>query len=260
MLPALQQNRLGILVSNGFLQKTDVEIYSLVKSREEKPTTKEIVSLLAMLVKDCGAKELEDWELMRLAKFIQSRYNELSVKEIKTAFEYAITGEYEDGFEVRHFGNFSAMYISRILNAFRLKARESLKIIRQALPEPEKVLSEDEIKVIQDNFLGTFDKVYSDFLIGKEVSHRVSWIYYEWLDTRKLITLTRKQKEKILFIARKKVNEERQQLQILIRLNRESGNPEDNVKSLAKAIAVIEQFKKYQDKGVKKISDLKGLR
>lgn len=256
MVPATATSPLdyGMLISKGILTRRDAEVIHLSVTRTEKPTPKQLAEILQMLIRDSGAKELPMEDVARIAMFISQRYGEFSLKEIKTAFEYLIVGEYES--EIEHYGNFSMSYVGKVLNAFRTKRKEAKTIIKRALPEPEKVLSEDEIKVIQDNFLGTFDKVYSDFLSGKEVSHRVSWIYYEWLDTRKLITLTLKQKLKILSIAKKKVNEERQQLAILIRFKREDSNPEDNIKSLAKALAVIEQFKKYQHNGVSRISDL----
>jgi hypothetical protein len=255
-LPALQTNNLNILVEKGFLSPREVELYTLEKTRPEKPTLKELGNTVQLLVRDCGAQSLEQYDVVRIATFIQQRYGEFSLKELKTAFEYAMTGEYGDEFDSRHFGHFSVMYVSRILNAYRSKRKESRQRVVLALPEPEIKKTPEEIQQIHDNFITTLEKIYSDFINGKNVEQRVTWIIYEFLDKRKLISLTRKQKQKLVEVARKKLREERQNLSIIIRVVPSESDPEANVKGVAKALAVIQQFEKFKSNGVTRISDL----
>lgn len=252
-LPALQTNNLLGLVDKGIVNNKDVEVYTLTKTRGEKPTLKELGSAVTFLVRDVGAKTLENYDVVRIATFIQQRYSEFSVKEIKTAFEFCLTGEYQK--EIEHFGNFSLAYVAKVLNAYREKRRESNNVIKLALPEPEIKLSEEEIKKINDSFLLTLDNIYNNFLNEKNIEHRVSWIIYEWLDARGLINLTRKQKQKCIDEARKRLREERQALSVLIQM-KDTRDPEENVKGVAKGIAVIKQFEKFKANGTTTIGEL----
>jgi len=84
-----------------------------------------------------------DEEKAVLMEYIIENYGGHSAEEIKLAFKMAIQGKLAvDYKDVRSYGNFSPMYFTIIMDAYRVWAREQVEILNRK--PPEKVLTQRE--------------------------------------------------------------------------------------------------------------------
>ena len=87
-----------------------------------------------------------------LINHIMQNFGSHTIEEIILAFDKAIAGELEC--EVNHYENFSCMYFSQIMNAYRAWARERYKELPKPKPKelsapPEPVTDEEWIEIGQ---------------------------------------------------------------------------------------------------------------
>lgn len=87
-----------------------------------------------------------------LINHIKNNYGSHTIEEIILAFDKAIAGELEC--QVNHYENFSCMYFSQVMNAYRIWARERYKELPKEKPKeltapPEPVTDEEWIEIGQ---------------------------------------------------------------------------------------------------------------
>lgn len=101
----------------------------------------ELSERMRWIVRDIGytVKSADDWQYIttRTAQVLQRHYGHLTLSEFQLAFELAVAGELnaylpKDGNgqpDAKHYGQFSAEYVCKIMNAYKMKRRD---VIRQA--------------------------------------------------------------------------------------------------------------------------------
>lgn len=98
----------------------------------------------------------DDWTYIctRLLDLLKRYYSQLTLSEVKLAFELLITGELDDylpkdrdgNAERKHYQQFNADYFAKVLNAYRRKQNGVIHKAYKALPEPKKELTPQQIR------------------------------------------------------------------------------------------------------------------
>ena len=96
----------------------------------------------------------DDWAYIctRLLNILKKYYSQMTLADIKLAFELATTGELDDYLpkdrngqpDKAHYQQFNADYFAKILNAYRRKQNGVIHKAYQALPEPKKELTPEQ--------------------------------------------------------------------------------------------------------------------
>lgn len=100
----------------------------------------------------------EDWAYIctRLLDILKKYYSQMTLADIKLAFELATTGELDDYLpkdsqgnpDKKHYQQFNADYFAKILSAYRRKQNGVIHKAYKALPEPKKELTPEENGII----------------------------------------------------------------------------------------------------------------
>lgn len=98
-------------------------------------SVEEIKQVLRLVIIKVGVRE-QNWpndiEKLLLIEHLVSNFGGNRLEEIKLAFDMAINGRLD--VEVNCFENFSVLYITKILNAYRFWAEEQYRVIEPKLP------------------------------------------------------------------------------------------------------------------------------
>lgn len=96
----------------------------------------------------------DDWAYIctRLLDILKKYYSQMTLADIKLAFELATTGELDDYLpkdrngqpDKAHYQQFNADYFAKILNAYRRKQNGVIHKAYQALPEPKRLTPEQK--------------------------------------------------------------------------------------------------------------------
>lgn len=131
-------------------------------------TKKLVVALQSKTIKDCSFEEVKevlrkcmvkvgiravnvpnDLERLVLYEHIVSNYGGNRLNEISLAFDFAIKGELADGdgvaIDANCYENFSCLYLSKIMNAYRFWSRQEIKYVSPTTKEEQKIFSQDEL-------------------------------------------------------------------------------------------------------------------
>lgn len=109
-------------------------------------------------------------EGMFLHQFIRENYGAHSVAEIKIAFNKAVKGELSlKPEEVKCYENFSVLYLSSIINAYRLWAGDAYRQLEKHIPPTESELKRLEAPQEQPHWGYLIEQAYQHFLsFGEE--------------------------------------------------------------------------------------------
>lgn len=120
-----------------------------LKSGLIKNDTEGLMKVLkyVMLLVGMRANNLpDDLEKQVLINFIQSNYGGHTVSEIRLAFELAINGQLELKTEdVKSYENFSVLYFSTIMNAYRIWSAQEYKQTIKEPPPAQRIFTEQEL-------------------------------------------------------------------------------------------------------------------
>lgn len=107
----------------------------------------------------------EDWTYIctRLLDILKKYYSQMTLADIKLAFELATTGELDDYLpkdsqgnpDKKHYQQFNADYFAKILNAYCRKQNQVIGKAYTALPEPKKELSPEQIRYYRNQSVMT---------------------------------------------------------------------------------------------------------
>lgn len=107
----------------------------------------------------------DDWTYIctRLLDLLKRYYSQLTLSEVKLAFELLITGELDDylpkdrdgNAERKHYQQFNADYFVKVLNAYCRKQNQVIGKAYTALPEPKKELSPEQIRYYRNQSVMT---------------------------------------------------------------------------------------------------------
>lgn len=106
-----------------------------------------------------------DWNYIqsRLLDILKRYYSDMTLADIKLAFELATTGELDDYLpkdsqgnpDKKHYQQFNADYFAKILNAYRRKQNQVIGKAYTALPEPKKEFSPEQIRYYRNQSVMT---------------------------------------------------------------------------------------------------------
>ena len=107
----------------------------------------------------------DDWAYIctRLLDILKKYYSQMTLADIKLAFELATTGELDEYLpkdsqgnpDKKHYQQFNADYFAKILNAYRRKQNGVINKAYKALPEPKKELSPEQIRYYRNQSVMT---------------------------------------------------------------------------------------------------------
>lgn len=116
--------------------------------------TGQMFRFIAMDVGFIIPAEQNDWAYIctRLLDLLKRYYSQLTLSEVKLAFELLITGELDDylpkdrdgNAERKHYQQFNADYFAKVLNAYCRKQNQVIGKAYTALPPPKKELTPEE--------------------------------------------------------------------------------------------------------------------
>lgn len=134
-----------------------------------------------------------DWNYIqsRLLDILKRYYSDMTLADIKIAFELATTGELDEFFPKDKYGNpdknhyqqFNADYFAKILNAYRRKQNGVIHKAYKALPEPKKELTPEEKRYYHNQVVARCREVFLQYkYTGRFVLGITDGILiYDWL-------------------------------------------------------------------------------
>lgn len=142
-----------------------------------------------MLPKD--DKSSWNYTCTRLYNLLKLYYGQLTLQDVKLAFELLITGELDEFLpkdrngeaERKHYQQFNSEFFTRVLNAYKKKQSEIFGKAYAALPKPNVEMSFDKVKIYQKQAAETCLKVYLKYKYSGILDLGVSddMIVYNWL-------------------------------------------------------------------------------
>ena len=115
--------------------------------------------MFRFIAKDIGyiiptGDDATDWvyTCTRLVQLLKMYYSQLTLSEVKLAFELLITGELDEylpkdrdgNAERKHYQQFNADYFAKVLNAYQRKQNKVIGKAYTALPEPKRELTPEQ--------------------------------------------------------------------------------------------------------------------
>lgn len=135
----------------------------------------------------------EDWAYIctRLLDILKKYYSQMTLADIKLAFELATTGELDDYLpkdsqgnpDKKHYQQFNADYFAKILNAYRRKQNGVIHKAYKALPEPKKELTPEEKRYYHNQAVARCREVFLQYkYTGRFVLGITDgMLIYDWL-------------------------------------------------------------------------------
>lgn len=135
----------------------------------------------------------EDWAYIctRLLDILKKYYSQMTLTDIKLAFELATTGELDDYLpkdsqdnpDKKHYQQFNADYFAKILNAYRRKQNGVIHKAYKALPEPKKELTPEEKRYYHNQTVARCREVFLQYkYTGRFVLGITDgMLIYDWL-------------------------------------------------------------------------------
>lgn len=135
----------------------------------------------------------EDWAYIctRLLDILKKYYSQMTLADIKLAFELATTGELDDYLpkdsqgnpDKKHYQQFNADYFAKILNAYRRKQNGVIHKAYKALPEPKKELTPEEKRYYYNQTVARCREVFLQYkYTGRFVLGITDgMLIYDWL-------------------------------------------------------------------------------
>lgn len=145
------------------LQENELAVASLglkkpIKLFAEAELVQAVGAVSKGLSRDIGLKGASgpdfQYDVFRFMEVLKKYYSNLSIEEVKTAFELALVGALDEYLpkdkngqpDRNHYQSFSLDYITKILKAFEQYKNKVWGKALNALPEPERVFSPEEIQ------------------------------------------------------------------------------------------------------------------
>lgn len=183
---------------------TPVEKYIFVASTKKQIAEIDDETLIAktgqmfrFIAMDVGfiipTENRDDWAYIctRLLDILKKYYSQMTLADIKLAFELATTGELDDYLpkdsqgnpDKKHYQQFNADYFAKILNAYRRKQNGVIHKAYKALPEPKKELTPEEKRYYHNQTVARCREVFLQYkYTGRFVLGITDgMLIYDWL-------------------------------------------------------------------------------
>lgn len=155
-----------------------------------------LVKTLRWIMMKVGLRE-QNWptteETAVLIQHIESNYGGHTVEELRLAFDMAISGKLE--VDAICYENFSCLYFSKIMAAYREWAKEEYKQLESAKPIPQIENKEDMSHASMTDW---FNDVAKKIRAGEMLLEFVPPMLYEFMDDNGNINKTAKEKHEYL--------------------------------------------------------------
>ena len=123
----------------------EASIKTPVADFSDEELTHKIGLIAKYIARDAGIKSVDDYEIARFMTVLKLYYSLFSLQEIRMAFEFAMTGELDEFLprdkdgnpDKNHYQTFNIEYITKILNAYKKRRRETEHKAYTALPQPK---------------------------------------------------------------------------------------------------------------------------
>lgn len=163
---------------------------------DEKVFAEKAAQILQFVAMDVGYNipaNAQDWAYIqvRLLDIIKRYYSQLTLTDIKLAFELATTGELDDYLpkdskgkpDKAHYQNFNADYFAKILNAYKRKQSEVVGKAYNAVPKPEKQISPEQIRYYERLRAQTNRQIFLRYKYRNELIFGMigEMMIYKWL-------------------------------------------------------------------------------
>ena len=174
----------------------DASTKTQIAELDEKVFAEKAAQILRFVAMDVGYNipaNAQDWAYIqvRLLDIIKRYYSQLTLSDIKLAFELATTGELDDYLpkdskgkpDKAHYQNFNADYFAKILNAYKRKQSEVVEKAYNAVPKPEKKISDAEIKYYERIRIETNQRIFLRYKYRGELVFGAvdEMLVYNWL-------------------------------------------------------------------------------
>lgn len=135
----------------------------------------------------------DDWAYIctRLLDILKKYYSQMTLADIKLAFELATTGELDDYLpkdsqgnpDKKHYQQFNADYFAKILNAYRRKQNGVIHKAYKAVPEPKKELTPEEKRYYHNQSVARCREVFLQYKYTGRFVLGVTdgMLIYDWL-------------------------------------------------------------------------------
>lgn len=135
----------------------------------------------------------EDWAYIctRLLDILKKYYSQMTLADIKLAFELATTGELDDYLpkdsqgnpDKKHYQQFNADYFAKILNAYRRKQNGVISKAYKAVPEPKRELTPEQKRYYHNETVARYRDVFLRYkYTGRlELGIADGMLIYDWL-------------------------------------------------------------------------------
>lgn len=183
---------------------TPVEKYIFVASTKKQIAEIDDETLIAktgqmfrFIAMDVGfiipTENRDDWAYIctRLLDILKKYYSQMTLVDIKLAFELATTGELDDYLpkdsqgnpDKKHYQQFNADYFAKILSAYRRKQNGVIHKAYKALPEPKKELTPEEKRYYHNQTVARCREVFLQYkYTGRFVLGITDgMLIYDWL-------------------------------------------------------------------------------
>lgn len=183
---------------------TPVEKYIFVASTKKQIAEIDDETLIAktgqmfrFIAMDVGfiipTENRDDWAYIctRLLDILKKYYSQMTLADIKLAFELATTGELDDYLpkdsqgnpDKKHYQQFNADYFAKILSAYRRKQNGVIHKAYKALPEPKKELTPEEKRYYHNQIVARCREVFLQYkYTGRFVLGITDgMLIYDWL-------------------------------------------------------------------------------
>ncbi len=174
----------------------DASTKTQIAELDEKVFAEKAAQILRFVAMDVGYNipaNAQDWAYIqvRLLDIIKRYYSQLTLSDIKLAFELATTGELNDYLpkdskgnpDKNHYQNFNADYFAKILNAYKRKQSEVVGKAYNAVPKPKKELSPDVIRFYEIICIETNQRIFLQYKYRGELIFGAvdEMLVYNWL-------------------------------------------------------------------------------
>lgn len=176
-----------ILAASTKTQIADIDDGTLVAK------TGQMFRFIAMDVGYIIPTNSEDWAYIctRLLDILKKYYSQMTLADIKLAFELATTGELDDYLlkdnqgnpDKKHYQQFNADYFAKILNAYRRKQNEVIHKAYKAVLEPKKELTPEEKRYYHNQSVARYREVFLQYKYTGRFVLGVTdgMLIYDWL-------------------------------------------------------------------------------
>jgi hypothetical protein len=171
LIPAAMDNRALVKEKSTLLKTTDEETFevalqgqriSAIPLEQLKQGMRAVYFMTGLRPENYPNGEDKDF----LHAFIVENYGGHTVAEIRLAFKMAITGKLDLPLkDVKHYENFSPMYFSTIMEAYRRWARQAKEVVDAMAPPKMREYTEEEKKLIHLDYVmyKAWDQNYNQF-------------------------------------------------------------------------------------------------